>query len=76
MAWLQLLSGIVPPSGQNVLALRALQLISYWKTSVLKELNSVRLKKPLPRGDVPVGSDGVVLYVYQEPTLGYEVDFF
>jgi len=44
--------------------------------SVLKELDSVRLKKPFPTSDVPVGSDGVVLYVYLEPTLGYEVEFF
>jgi len=43
---------------------------------VLKELDCVRLKKPIPTDDVPVGSEGVVLYVYQEPTLGYEVEFF
>jgi hypothetical protein len=43
---------------------------------VLKELDSVRLKRPLPTGDVPVGSDGVGLYVYLKPTLGYEVEFF
>jgi hypothetical protein len=46
------------------------------KTSVPKELDSVRLTKPLPTDDVPVGSEGVVVYVYREPTLGYEVGFF
>ena len=34
------------------------------------------LREALPKGDVPVGSRGVVLMVYQEPTLGYEVEFF
>ena len=43
---------------------------------MLKELDSVRLKMPLPEGVVPVGSKGVVLFVYTEPTLGYEVEFF
>lgn len=43
---------------------------------MLKEYDSVRLKKPLSDDTVPVGSDGVVLIVYKEPTLAYEVEFF
>jgi hypothetical protein len=43
---------------------------------MLKEYDSVRLKRRLSVDTVPVGSDGVVLMVYREPTLGYEVEFF
>jgi|SRR5580765_8800167 len=43
---------------------------------MLKEYDSVRLKKRLSVDTVPLGSDGVVLMVYKEPTLGYEVEFF
>ena len=43
---------------------------------MLKEYDSVRLKRPLSNDAVPVRSDGVVLIVYTEPTLGYEVEFF
>jgi hypothetical protein len=43
---------------------------------MLKEYDSVRLKRPLSDDAVPVGSDGVVLIVYTEPTSGYEVEFF
>jgi hypothetical protein len=43
---------------------------------MLLEYDSVSLKRPLSEGDVPVGSKGVVLIVYVEPTLGYEVEFF
>ena len=43
---------------------------------MLKEYASVRLKRPLSNDAVPVRSDGVVLIVYTEPTLGYEVEFF
>ena len=43
---------------------------------MLKAYDSVRLKRPLSDEGVPVGSDGVVLRVYKEPTLGYDVEFF
>jgi hypothetical protein len=43
---------------------------------MLRELDSVTLKMPLSEGGVPVGSHGVVLIVYREPTPGYEVEFF
>ena len=43
---------------------------------MLKECDSVRLKRRLSVDTVPLGSDGVVLMVYKEPTLGYEVEFF
>lgn len=43
---------------------------------MLNEYDSVRLREKLPDGQVPVGSKGVVLMVYREPTLGYEVEFF
>ena len=43
---------------------------------MLKEYDSVRLKRRLSVDTVPVGSDGVVVMVYREPTLGYEVEFF
>jgi Domain of unknown function (DUF4926)/Bacterial self-protective colicin-like immunity len=43
---------------------------------MLKEYDSVRLKRPLSNDAVPVRSDGVVLIVYTEPTFGYEVEFF
>lgn len=43
---------------------------------MLKEYESVYLRGALPEGEVPVGSRGVVLMVYLEPTLGYEVEFF
>jgi hypothetical protein len=43
---------------------------------MLNELDSVILKKPLPEGAVPVGAHGVIVMVYLEPVLGYEVEFF
>ena len=43
---------------------------------MLNELDSVILKMPLPEGSVPLGAHGVVLMVYHEPTIGYEVEFF
>lgn len=43
---------------------------------MLNEYDCVRLKLPLDRGDVPVGSAGVVLMVFTTPTVGYEVEFF
>lgn len=43
---------------------------------MLKEYDCVRLRKPLSDDSVPVGSDGVVLAIYKEPSLGYEVEFF
>jgi hypothetical protein len=43
---------------------------------MLRELDSVTLKLPLPEGIVPVGANGVVLVVYREPVPGYEVEFF
>jgi hypothetical protein len=43
---------------------------------MLNEYDSVRLSQPLNEAKVPVGSSGVVLMVYTEPTLGYEVEFF
>jgi uncharacterized protein DUF4926 len=43
---------------------------------MLKELESVILKMPLPEGNVPVGAHGVILIVYREPVVGYEVEFF
>ncbi len=43
---------------------------------MLSEYDSVRLTRALPMGNVPVGANGVVLIVYMEPQLGYEVEFF
>lgn len=43
---------------------------------MLNELDSVILKIPLREGNVPVGAHGVVLIVYREPVIGYEVEFF
>jgi len=43
---------------------------------MLRELDSVTLNQPLPEGVVPVGANGVVLIVYSQPVLGYEVEFF
>ena len=40
------------------------------------ELDCVTLTKPLPEGGVPIGSSGVILIVYEEPTPGCEVEFF
>ena len=43
---------------------------------MLEEYESVYLRKALPEREVPVGSSGVVLMAYQDPTPGYEVEFF
>jgi hypothetical protein len=43
---------------------------------MLKEYDSVRLRKPLLDNNIPVGSKGVVLLVYTNPRLAYEVEFF
>ena len=43
---------------------------------MLRELDSVTLKLPLPEGIVTEGANGVVLTVYREPVRGYEVEFF
>jgi hypothetical protein len=44
--------------------------------SVLKERDYVRLKKPIPGANVPVGSHGRLIYICQSPTLSYLVEFF
>jgi hypothetical protein len=43
---------------------------------MLEEFDSVRLRKALPEGDVPLGSTGAVVMVYRVPSIGYEVEFF
>lgn len=43
---------------------------------MLNEYDCVRLVKPLVSDRVPVGSEGVILMVFREPTLAYEVEFF
>ena len=43
---------------------------------MLDEYDCVRLRKPLFNYTIPVGSEGVVLMVYTQPTVGYEVEFF
>ena len=48
----------------------------YGAEYMLSELDSVTLTMPLPEGGVPVGSQGVVLIVYREPTQAYEMGFF
>jgi hypothetical protein len=46
------------------------------REDMLKEYDCVRLKQSLPEGTVPLGAEGVVLMVYREPVLGYQVEFF
>jgi len=41
---------------------------------MIKEYDVVKAKKDLS-GNVPKGSRGAVVMIYQEPTLGYEVEF-
>lgn len=43
---------------------------------MLKELDSVTLKVPLPEAGVPVRAHGIVLIAYRETVPGYEVEFF
>ena len=43
---------------------------------MLNEYDSVKLKLPLPNTAVLVGSAGVILLVYTEPWLAYEIEFF
>jgi hypothetical protein len=46
------------------------------EAKMLRELDCVKLIAPLSEGDVPMGSEGVVLMVYKEPPQEYEVEFF
>jgi hypothetical protein len=43
---------------------------------LLKEYDSVKLVRPLPDADIPLGSHGVVLIVYEGKSPDYEVEFF
>lgn len=43
---------------------------------MIQELSLVRLKKSLPEADIPLGSIGTVVMVYNGPPMAYEVEFF
>jgi hypothetical protein len=40
-----------------------------------KEYDVVRLREPLPDSNMPIGSRGIVLIVYDEPHPAYDVEF-
>lgn len=42
---------------------------------MIDEYASVKLKKPIPYCDIPVGSRGVVVMVHDASPPGYEVEF-
>ena len=42
---------------------------------MIKELSCIRLKRPLPGRNIPVGSKGTVLIVYEASPPAYEVEF-
>ncbi len=41
---------------------------------MIEYLSTIKLKRPIPGTAIPVGSTGVVLMVYHNPS-GYEVEF-
>jgi hypothetical protein len=41
----------------------------------MKVYDAIGLQRPLKEVDIPVGSHGVVLMVFETPTLAYEVEF-
>ena len=43
---------------------------------MFKELDVVVLKKPLPGASVPVGAQGVIVFVHNAVDQAYEVEFF
>ena len=42
---------------------------------MLQEYDVVRLRQTLAEGNVPLGSTGMILIVYNHPVRAYEVEF-